>query len=93
MKIIILIILAYISMMILDKLGSKYDFFKDIRSKIHDLSEKKEQKLRIGSDVLILIIYGIMQNTKMNFIVQGLIFGLLISFRHICFKKDLKKQF
>ncbi|WP_297133344.1 hypothetical protein [Terrisporobacter sp.] len=88
MKVIILIISASISMLIFDKINSKYDFFKDIRSKINDLNEKKEHKLRISSYVLILIIYGVMQNTKINIIVQGLIFGLLLSFRDICFKKD-----
>lgn len=88
MKMIILIISASISMLIFDKLNSKYEFFKDIRSKINDLNEKKEHKLRISSYVLILIIYGVMQNTKINIIVQGLVFGLLLSFRDICFKKD-----
>ncbi|WP_434799484.1 hypothetical protein [Terrisporobacter vanillatitrophus] len=92
MKTIILIISASISMIMFDKLNSKYDFFKDMRSKIKDLNEKKENKLRISSYVLILIIYGIMQNTKMNIIVQGLIFGLLLSFREICFKKDSNTQ-
>lgn len=88
MKMIMLIISASISMLIFDKLNSKYEFFKDIRSKINDLNEKKEHKLRISSYVLILIIYGVMQNTKINIIVQGLVFGLLLSFRDICFKKD-----
>ncbi|MPM35034.1 hypothetical protein SDC9_81624 [bioreactor metagenome] len=93
MKTIILIISASISMIMFDKLNSKYDFFKDMRSKIKDLNEKKENKLRISSYVLILIIYGIMQNTKMSIIVQGLIFGLLLSFREICFKKDSNTQY
>lgn len=92
MKTITLIISASISMIMFDKLNSKYDFFKDMRSKIKDLNEKKENKLRISSYVLILIIYGIMQNTKMNIIVQGLIFGLLLSSREICFKKDSNTQ-
>lgn len=93
MKMIILIISGSISMLIFDKLNSKYDFFKDIRSKINNLNEKKEHKLRISSYVLILIIYGVMQNTKINIIVQGLIFGLLLSFRDICFKKDSNEQY
>ena len=93
MKTIILIISASISMLIFDKLNSKYDFFKDIRSKINNLNEKKEHKLRISSYVLILIIYGVMQNTKINIIVQGLIFGILLSFRDICFKKDSNEQY
>lgn len=93
MNAIILIISASISILMFDKLNSKYDFFKDIRNKIKDLNEKKEHKLRISSYVLILIIYGIMQSTKMNIIVQGLIFGLLLSFRDACFKKDSNEQF
>lgn len=87
MNMAILIISASISMLMFDKLNSKYDFFKDIRSRIMDLNGKKEHKLRISSYVLILIIYGIMQNTDMNIILQGLIFGLLLSFRDVCLKK------
>ena len=79
MNIIIVIISASITMLIFDKLNSKYDFFKDIQSKINDLNEKKEHRLRISSYILILIIYGIMQRVNMNLIVQGLIFGLLLS--------------
>ena len=75
-------------MLIFDKLNSKYDFFKDIQSKINDLNEKKEHRLRISSYILILIIYGIMQRVNMNLIVQGLIFGLLLSFREACFKNN-----
>ena len=78
MNIIIVIISASITMLIFDKLNSKYDFFKDIQSKINDLNEKKEHRLRISSYILILIIYGIMQRVNMNLIVQGLIFGLLL---------------
>jgi len=58
-----------------------------------DLNEKKEHRLRISSYILPLITYGILQNTKMNIIVQGLIFGLLLSFRDGCFKKDSNEQF
>ena len=57
-------------------------------SKINDLNEKKEHRLRISSYILILIIYGIMQRVNMNLIVQGLIFGLLLSFREACFKNN-----
>ncbi|MFR8619838.1 MAG: hypothetical protein ACLVEC_03480 [Romboutsia timonensis] len=88
MNIIIVIISASITMLIFDKLNSKYDFFKDIQSKINDLNEKKEHRLRISSYILILIIYGIMQRVNMNLIVQGLIFGLLLSFREACFKNN-----
>ena len=88
MKNIIVIISASITMLIFDKLNSKYDFFKDIQSKINDLNEKKEHRLRISSYILILIIYGIMQRVNMNLIVQGLIFGLLLSFREACFKNN-----
>ena len=76
MKMIILIISGSISMLMFDKLNSKYAFFEDIRSKINNLNEKKEHKLRISSYILILIIYGVMRSTKINIIVQGLIFGL-----------------
>lgn len=93
MKMIILIISGAISMLMFDKLNSRYAFFEDIRSKINNLNEKKEHKLRISSYVLILIIYGVMQSTKINIIVQGLIFGLLLSFRDVCFKKDSNKQY
>ena len=88
MNIIIVIISASITMLIFDKLNSKYDFFKDIQSKINDLNEKKEHRLRISSYILILIIYGIMQRVNMNLIVQGLILGLLLSFREACFKNN-----
>ena len=88
MNIIIVIISASITMLIFDKLNSKYDFFKDIQSKINYLNEKKEHRLRISSYILILIIYGIMQRVNMNLIVQGLIFGLLLSFREACFKNN-----
>ena len=88
MNIIIVIISASITMLIFDKLNSKYDFFKDIQSKINDLNEKKEHRLRISSYILILIIYGIMQRVNMNLIVHGLIFGLLLSFREACFKNN-----
>ena len=88
MNMIIVIISASITMLIFDKLNSKYDFFKDIQSKINDLNEKKEHRLRISSYILILIIYGIMQRVNMNLIVQGLIFGLLLSFREACFKNN-----
>ena len=88
MNIIIVIISASITMLIFDKLNSKYDFFKDIQSKINDLNEKKEHRLRISSYILILRIYGIMQRVNMNLIVQGLIFGLLLSFREACFKNN-----
>ncbi len=88
MNAMILIISASITMLMFDKLNSKCDFFKDIRSEIKDLNEKKEHKLRIISYILIFIIFGIMQRVNINIIVQGLIFGLLISFRDACFKNN-----
>ena len=45
MHILKVIISASIVIMIFEKLNSKYDFFKDIRSKIKNLEEKKERKL------------------------------------------------
>ena len=56
MNILKVIISASIVIMIFEKLNSKYDFFKDIRSKIKNLEEKKERKLRIISYILILFI-------------------------------------
>lgn len=93
MKTAVHIISASISILMFERLNSKYDFFKDIRSKIKDLSEKKENKLRISSYILIFIIYGLIQSTNINIIVQGFILGLLLSFREGCFKKDSNEQF
>ena len=59
MNILKVIISASIVIMIFEKLNSKYDFFKDIRSKIKNLEEKKERKLRIISYILVLMVYVI----------------------------------
>lgn len=86
MNIIIVIISASITMLIFDKLNSKYDFFKDIQSKINDLNEKKEHRLRISSYILILIIYGIMQRVNMNLIVQVLILDYCFHLERLALK-------
>lgn len=91
MNIIIIILSASLSMLIFNKINYKYNFFREIRSKIDDLDEKKERKLRIISYVLILVIYMVMQSSKINIIIQGLIFGLLLSCRETCFGIDLNR--
>ena len=78
MNILKVIISASIVIMIFEKLNSKYDFFKDIRSKIKNLEEKKERKLRIISYILVLMVYVITSSIIGNMIVQGVIIGILI---------------
>lgn len=80
-------------MMIFEKLNSKYDLFKDIISKIKNLENKKERKLRIISYILVLMIYVIAASIIGNMIVQGVIIGILISFRDACFKSSLNEQY
>ena len=68
-------------------------FFKDIRNKIKNLEEKKERKLRIISYILVLMVYVITSSIIGNMIVQGVIIGILISFRDACFKNSLNEQY
>ena len=93
MNILKVIISDSIVIMIFEKLNSKYDFFKDIRSKIKNLEEKKERKLRIISYILVLMVYVITSSIIGNMIVQGVIIGILISFRDACFKNSLNEQY
>ena len=93
MNILKVIISASIVIMIFEKLNSKYDFFKDIRSKIKNLEEKKERKLRIISYILVLMVYVITSSIIGNMIVQGVIIWILISFRDACFKNSLNEQY
>lgn len=88
MEIIILILSATFSIIIFDKLNYKYKLCRGIRDEIGKLNEKKEHKLRIISYVLIIIIYAIMQSSNMITIIQGLVFGLLLSFREACFENN-----
>ena len=68
------------------KLNCKYKLFETTRRKIDNLNEKDKGKLRKVSFILIVIIIGIITRANMGPIIEGFIFGLLFSFRDICFK-------
>lgn len=68
------------------KLNLKFGSFESIRSKIERLNDKKNKKLRVTSYILIIVMYIILTKMKMSCIIQGILFGLLLSLRDICFK-------
>ena len=68
------------------KLNCNYKLFETTRRKIDNLNEKNKGKLRKVSFILIVIIIGIITRANMGSIIEGFIFGLLFSFRDICFK-------
>lgn len=94
--IVVLIISWSLSMLLFNflfnKLNYKYDLFKGIQSKVNNLDEKRKGNLRLISFILIFPIYEIMIRMGLSNIIQGLVLGLLFSFRDIFLKKNLDTQ-
>lgn len=67
------------------KLNLKFGLLESIRNNIEHLDEVKNKKLRVISFIFIVIIHMIL-TVKMSHIMRGILFGLFISFRDVCFK-------
>ena len=60
--------------------------FEPIRNKINNLNEENSRKLRIISYILVAIILMIIPVNITSSMTYGCTFGLLLSFRNMCFK-------
>lgn len=79
---------------VLNKLNYKYKLFENIQNKIKNLHEKKNHRLRVISYALIIVVVAIINNNNISstmqvLIFQGLVFGLLLSFRNVFFENTL----
>ncbi|MDO4925225.1 MAG: hypothetical protein Q3980_06140 [Turicibacter sp.] len=70
------------------KLNCRFNLFEPIRNKINNLNEenKNSRKLRIISYILVAIILMIIPVNITSSMTYGCTFGLLLSFRNMCFK-------
>lgn len=68
------------------KLNCRFNLFEPIRNKINNLNEENSRKLRIISYILVAIILMITPVNITSSMTYGCTFGLLLSFRNMCFK-------
>lgn len=88
---IILVISAVVSMILFSflfyKLNCKFGLFEPIRRKIDALNENNKKKLVLVFYAIVLItVFGPMDG--MNNIAQGVVFGIVFSFKDVCFKTN-----
>lgn len=73
--------------------NSKLRLFKLIQNKIDTFNEKKKRKIKVFSFMLIVLIAFFLPLLNLSDIIAGLIIGILISFRDICFKNTFIETF
>ena len=93
----VMIIISWaLSMLVFDfifnKLNCKYNLFKAMQSKVNNLDEQSKKKLRFISFLLMVLIYGIMGRFEVSSIIQGLVMGILFSFRDLFFENIWSRQ-
>lgn len=65
---------------------SKLGLFKQIQSKTDTLNEKKKNKLKLITNIFMIIIIFFLLIININYIMIGFIIGVIISFRDMCFR-------
>lgn len=66
---------------------SIFDIFEPIQIKIERLDKESKSRLKVISYLLVVIIFIFLSKDTIDNITEGLIFGILLSFRDACFRE------